>query len=408
MTPPARTIPLAAPDIGPEELRLVQEALQSQRLASGPMLVRFEEAFANRFGARFAIGVSNGTAALHLAMIAAGVHDGDLVITTPFSFIASANAILYERGIPIFVDVDPETLTIDPQKSLEVIEEIVNRKPGWRHLLPRNCNPTSAQLRAIVPIHIFGRPAQMKEIVDCAHTHQIAVVEDACEAIGAESDGVFAGRWGDASAFGFYPNKQITTGEGGMLLTDNEEWARLFRSLRNQGRAHDDQWFRHDRLGFNYRLDELSAALGLAQFNRLDELLARREAVANRYSKLLADVDGVTPLAAPRAGMRLSWFLYPVRLAPDLDRDEMIAALEKQGIMSRPYFWPIHLQPFYRERFGFQPGDFPHSEAAGHSLLSLPMFPGLTPEEIGYIVSVVGDEIKRARSSRRGVAIARS
>jgi perosamine synthetase len=193
-----------------------------------------------------------------------------------------------------------------------------------------------------------------------------------------------------------------------MLLTDNEEWARLFRSLRNQGRAHDDQWFRHDRLGFNYRLDELSAALGLAQFNRLDELLARREAVANRYSTLLADVDGVTPLAPPRAGMRLSWFLYPVRLAADLDRDQLIASLERRGIMSRPYFWPIHLQPFYRERFGFQPGDFPHSEAAGHSLLSLPMFPGLTSDEIEYIVSVVDDEIKRERHSLRAVAIARS
>jgi perosamine synthetase len=400
-------IPLAAPDVGPEELRLVQEALMSQHLASGPMLVRFEEAFASRFGARFAIGVSNGTAALHLAMIAAGVHDGDLVITTPFSFIASANAILYERGIPIFVDVDPETLTIDPAKSLQAIDDIVNRKPGWRYLLPRSCNPTSAQLRAIVPIHIFGRPAQMTEIVASARAHAIAIVEDACEAIGATSDSTFAGRWGDASAFGFYPNKQITTGEGGMLLTDNEEWARLFRSLRNQGRAHDEQWFRHDRLGFNYRLDELSAALGLAQFSRLDELLARREAVANHYGKLLAEVDGVTPLAPPREGMKLSWFLYPVRLASDLDRDQLIATLAKRGIMSRPYFWPIHLQPFYRERFGFQPGDFPQSEEAGHSLLSLPMFPGLATEEIEYIVGVVDEEVKRERRSRRGVATVR-
>jgi len=285
-----RAIPLSFPDIGPEEHRLVNEVLRTGQLASGPMLAAFEREFAVRFGAKHAIATSSGTAALHIAMIAAGVREGDIVITTPFSFIASANSILFEHGTPHFVDIDPETLTMDVNATVDAIESLA---------------PTG-RLRAVLPVHIFGRPAEMSEIMGAARRHNIPVIEDACEAIGASSDGVLAGRWGDAAAFGFYPNKQMTTGEGGVLLTDRDDWARLARSLRNQGRSTDAKWLHHTMLGYNYRLDDMSAAVGLAQLRRLDELLAKREAVAARYNRLLAAVDGITPLPSPRPNMRLS------------------------------------------------------------------------------------------------------
>lgn len=359
------------------------------------MAERFETEVAARFGARFAIAVSSGTAALHMAMIAAGVTDGDLVITTPYSFVATANAILYERGIPVFVDVDPKTLTIDPAKAVEAIDCVIHRRKEWQRLLPRNAPATSGKLRAVLPVHLFGRPAEMHDIVIAAREAGIALIEDACEALGATADGVYAGRWGDAGAFGFYPNKQITSGEGGMLLTDNERWAELFLSLRNQGRSRDADWLRYDRLGFNYRLDEMSAALGLAQFRRLDALLRMRERVAERYTAFFSRLDGVTPLETPRAGMTRTWFLYPIRLSPEIDRDRLMARLAARGVMSRPYFWPIHLQPYYVERFGFAAGDYPASEAAGHAMLSLPMSPTLPDEDVDFVCAAVAEEIRR-------------
>ena len=321
--------------------------------------------------------MSSGTAALHVAVIAAGIGEGDVVITTPFSFIASANAILYERGTPHFVDIDPETLTLDVAATIDAIESLA---------------PTG-RLRAVLPVHIFGRPAEMREIVDAARRHGVVVIEDACEAIGASADGVLAGRWGDAAAFGFYPNKQMTTGEGGVLLTDRDDWARLARSLRNHGRSDAAAWLQHDRIGYNYRLDDLSAALGLAQIRRLDELLQKREAVAARYNEWFADIEGITPLAPPRAGMQLSWFVYVVRVAPEIGRDRLQQALAARGVASRPYFPPIHLQPAYRERFGFRPGAFPHAEAAGESLLALPMHGNLSEDDVAYVVSCVADEV---------------
>jgi perosamine synthetase len=372
-----RAVPLSAPDITAEERRLVDEVLRSGQLSCGPVLASFEREFAERLGARHAIAMSSGTAALHVAMIAAGIGEGDVVITTPFSFIASANAILYERGAPHFVDIDPETLTIDAAATVDAIETLA---PAGR-------------LRAVLPVHIFGRPAEMREIVDAARRHGVAVIEDACEAVGASADGVLAGRWGDAAAFGFYPNKQMTTGEGGMLLTDRDDWARLARSIRNQGRSEDATWLQHDRIGYNYRLDDLSAALGLAQIRRLDELLQKREAVAARYNELFADVEGITPLAPPRPGMQLSWFVYVIRVAAEIGRDRLRFALAARGVASRPYFPPIHLQPVYRERFGFRPGMFPHAEAAGESLLALPMHGNLSADDVEYVVSCVADEV---------------
>jgi dTDP-4-amino-4,6-dideoxygalactose transaminase len=398
-----RPIPLAAPDIDEEDVRLVGEVLASGWLASGSFVPRFEAAFAARLGARCAVAVSSGTAALHLALLTAGITDGDLVVTSPFSFVASANAILYERGRPVFVDVDPVTLTMDPDRTLEAMDALHRRRPGWPRLLPRRAREPG-ELRALLPVHIFGRPVErMAELVGAARARGLAVVEDACEAIGAVQDGVNAGRWGDAAAFGFYPNKQLTTGEGGMLVGDDEGRARLWRSLRNQGRGVDPDWLRHERLGFNYRMDELSGALGVSQLGRLDALLARRAAVAERYNAALAGVDGVTPLAPPRPGVTLSWFLYPIRLAPEIDRDAVMRALAERGVCSRPYFWPIHLQPFYRERFGFMPGDFPHAEAAGCSMLALPMGPNLAADDIDRICTALAEVVAAAwdASARR-------
>jgi perosamine synthetase len=372
-----RAVPLSAPDITIEERLLVDEVLRSGHLSCGPVLETFEHELAARFGARHAVAVSSGTAALHVAMIAAGVREGDVVVTTPFSFIASANAILFERGTPHFVDIDPVTLTIDPNAAVDAIERL---RP-----------------RAVLPVHIFGRPAEMRDIVRAAREHGVAVVEDACEAIGAEADGVPAGRWGDAAAFGFYPNKQMTTGEGGVLMTDRDDWASLARSLRNQGRAEGNA-MRHDRLGYNYRLDDLSAAVGLGQLRRLDELLRKREAVAARYNALLRGLDGITPLAPPRPGMRLSWFVYVVRLAPEIDRERLIAALALRGIDSRPYFPAIHLQPLYRERFGTRPGMFPHAEAAERTLLALPFHGNLSGDDVEWVCASVAEEVAAVRA----------
>lgn len=376
---PIRSIALSAPDIGLEERRLVDAVLRSGTLSGGAMLASFEGEFAARFGARHAVAMSSGTAALHVAMIAAGVNEGDQVITSPFSFVASANSILFQRATPVFVDIDPETLTMDPRATVAAIESLA---PAGR-------------LRAILPVHIFGRPVEMGAIARAARSHGIAIIEDACEAIGASADGVLAGRWGDASVFAFYPNKQMTTGEGGVLLTDRDDWAVLARSLRNQGRSADGTWLQHEILGYNYRLGEMSAAVGLAQLRRLDELLAKRDAVAARYNALLGGVRSVRPLAAPRDGMRLSWFVYIIRLDPGIDRNRLMHTLAERGIVSRPYFPPIHLQPFYRERFGFAPGMFPHAEAAGESLLALPFHGNLSDEDIEYVCAAVAEEVAR-------------
>jgi perosamine synthetase len=371
-----RQFPLSAPDISSEERRLVDEVLRSGQLSFGPVLEAFEREFAGRFGARHAIAMSSGTAALHVAMIAAGVKEGDAVITSPFSFIASANSILFERGLPHFVDIDPETLTMDPAATVHAIETLAPR----------------GRLRAVLPVHVFGRTVEMDAILDAARRHGVTVIEDACEAVGASADGVPAGRWGDAAAFGFYPNKQMTTGEGGMLLTDRDDWARLAHSLRNQGHA-ASPGLEYERLGFNYRMDTISAALGLAQLRRLDELLRKRETVAMRYNAAFAGVEGVTPLAPPRPGMRLSWFVYVIRLAPGIDRERLMASLAARGIDSRPYFPPIHLQPFYRERFGFRPGMFPHTEAAGKSMLALPFHANLSAEDVDFVCEAVAEDV---------------
>jgi len=385
------TVPMSEPDITAAERAAVAAVLETPTLALGPHLARFEERIAAIAGARHGVGVSSGTAGLHLCVLAAGVEPGDLVITSPFSFVASANCILYAGARPVFVDVDPVSLTLDPDAVARYLTRL--DRSGHR-----------GRVKALLPVHVFGHAADMGPLLAIAERHGLAVIEDACEAIGAEYRGRPVGALGHAGVFAFYPNKQMTTGEGGMIVTDDAGWATLFRSLRNQGRDVFDAWLTHSRLGYNYRLSELAAALGEAQVDRLDEILARRERVAAWYAARLAGVDGLElPARAPWA-TRLSWFVYAVRLRAPGARDRVIRELERRGIPSRPYFPPIHLQPFYRERFGHRPGEFPVAEAAGASCLALPFFTAMREAQVDEVCGALGDVLAEAPAARRAFA----
>jgi dTDP-4-amino-4,6-dideoxygalactose transaminase len=355
---------MSSPDIGPREIELVNQVLRTPYLSIGPFVERFEQAVAAYTGAEHAVAVSSGTAGLHLCVRAAGIADGDEVITPSFSFVASANCVLYERGVPVFVDIDPLTGNIDPAAVAVAVTE---------------------RTKAILPVHAFGQPADMDPILAVAEKYGLYVIEDACEAIGAEYKGRRVGTLSDAAVFAFYPNKQMTTGEGGVIVTRHADWAPLFRSLRNQGRDVFDAWLHHTRLGYNYRLDELSAALGVAQLERLDELLANRARVAAWYNARLDTIAGIRkPYVAPTT-TRMSWFVYVVRCEDGVSRDELMAFLERRGVPSRPYFTPIHLQPFYQERFGWCRGDLPHTEWAGDTFLALPFSGVMREEQVDYV-----------------------
>jgi perosamine synthetase len=385
-------IPMSSPDITLDDIAAVNAVLQTPVLSIGPQISAFEQAAADFVGARYGIGVNSGTAGLHLGVIAAGVEQGDLVITTPFSFIASANAILYERGIPVFVDVDPRTGNIDPALVAEAIKALTTdngQRTTAGHWLPRairgQSSMVSGRLTAILPVHAFGQPADMDPILEVARQYELNVIEDACEAIGAEYQGRQAGTLGNMGVFAFYPNKQMTTGEGGLIVTDDEQWANLFRSLRNQGRDVFDAWLNHSRLGYNYRLDELSAALGLSQIKRLDELLDKRARVAAWYNTRLQNEELIEVPHIVASTTRMSWFVYVVRIKPPAQRDDVLQRLAAAGVPSRPYFTPIHLQPFYREKFGYQRGDFPVTEYLGDVSLALPFSGVMTEEQVEYV-----------------------
>lgn len=381
-------IPMSSPDLTTAEIKAINEVLQTPYLSIGPRIEAFESAIIDYVGTCYAVGVSSGTSGLHLAVIAAGVGERDLAITTPFSFVASANCLLYERAIPVFVDIDPQTLNIDPALVGTAADDLAQGGEAAKRWYPpavRHTISGNHRLKAILPVDVFGQPVDMDPIRQVADRHGLAVIEDACEAIGAEYRGRQAGTLGDVAVFAFYPNKQITTGEGGMVVTDREDWAALFRSLRNQGRDVFDAWLNHSRLGYNYRMDEMSAALGLAQLGRIQELLAGRERVARMYNQGLQDIQGIgLPYAAPTT-TRMSWFVYVIRLAPEIDRDRVMAALEARGVPSRPYFTPIHLQTLYRERFGYQEGDFPVTEAAARSSLALPFSGVMSEDQVAYV-----------------------
>jgi dTDP-4-amino-4,6-dideoxygalactose transaminase len=357
-------IPLAQPDIGSREEDLVLEVLRSGRLSLGPMGERFERELAAWLGVSDAVMVSSGTTALHLGVRALGWQDGDEVITSPFSFVASANCLLYERARPVFVDVEETTLNLDPGAAAAAVGE---RTVG------------------LLPVHIFGYPAAMPELAALAARHGLGVLEDACEALGAvDAEGRKVGSRGNLATFAFYANKQMTTGEGGMIVPRDADEAARLRSERNQGRAVDMGWLDHDRLGFNYRLSDVAAALGVAQVEKLDELLARRAAVARLYEERLSGIEGLrTPIAGRGEEVR-SWFVYTVRLPAGCDRDATIGRLAERGVASKAYLPCIHLFPHLRE-LGYREGQFPVAEAAAADSLALPFFPAMSEAQVDRV-----------------------
>jgi len=366
-----RTIALSGPDITDAEVDAVTRVLRSGQLSLGPQLAAFEEALAAYVGTRYAVGVNSGTSALHLCVRALGWREPDEVITTPFSFVASANCLLYERVRPVFVDIDPVTFNLDPNH----IEHV-----------------RSSRTRGILPVHVFGQPCDMTALQRIASRYGWTILEDACEAIGAEVDGRKVGSFGRAGTFAFYPNKQITTGEGGAVTTDDPRLAELARSMSNQGRGPEGGWYEHVRIGYNYRLDELSAALGVVQLNRIEEILSRREAVAAMYEQGLAEMPGVqTPPRAP--GTVRSWFVYVVTLDDGIDREAVMTRLREQGVACRAYFAPIHLQDFYRQRFGYKPGAFPVTESVAARTLALPFHNHLTQADVRTVCDVLQDAV---------------
>jgi perosamine synthetase len=372
-------IPLARPSIGPSEEALVLETLRSGRLSLGPRLSEFEGELSSRLRDLPVSGVSSGTAGLHLAVRAAGIEPGDEVVTSPFSFVASANCVLFENARPVFCDIDPRTLNIDPVAAAAAVGD---RTTG------------------LLPVHIFGYPADLPALERVAADRGLWIVEDSCEALGAvHADGAPVGARGHLSVFAFYANKQITTGEGGAVVCPDADAKERIDSERNQGRAPDMGWLDHDRLGFNYRLDDLSCALGLAQLRRLDELLAGRARVAALYSDGLADVEGLDLPCPDADGDRRSWFVYVVQLPPGVDRDAAIVALRERGVDSKPYLPAIHLMSFYRERFGHREGEFPVCEDVAARSLALPFFPQLTDGEIDQVTAVLREVIQGAQVS---------
>jgi perosamine synthetase len=368
-----RSIPLARPDIGPRELELVSQVLSGDSLAMGPFTEQFERGIAQLAERRHAIACSSGTAGLHMGVRALGIGEGDEVITTPFSFVASANCLLYERAVPRFVDIEEDSLGIDP----DLVDAAV-----------------TTRTKGILPVHVFGKPCRIDPIMATARRRGWSVIEDSCEALGTSLNGRPLGSYGDVSVFAFYPNKQVTTGEGGIALADDPLVAETMASLRNQGRDSDGTWLRHVRLGYNYRIDEMSAAVGVAQLERRTELKAGRDRAARAYEQAFAGRDWVRlPQAGP--GEEIDWFVYVLRLAPDIDRDALIGLLAARGVPSRPYFAPIHLQPFYREAFGYKPGDFPVTERVAASTLAVPFSSRLSEDDVAYVANELIAAVER-------------
>jgi perosamine synthetase len=362
-------IPLAKPEIGGREEELVLEVLRSGRLSLGPMGERFERDFAAWLGAGEAVAVSSGTTALHLGVRALGWGPGDEVLTSPFSFVASANCLLYEGVRPVFCDVDPETLNIDPPAVEAALGE---RTAG------------------ILPVHIFGYPAAMPALEGIAAGRGLGILEDACEALGAvDAEGRRVGARGNLATFAFYANKQLTTGEGGMVVAPRRDLAERLRSERNQGRAADMGWLDHGGLGFNYRLSDLAAALGVAQLEKLDEMIERRAAVAAAYSAALAGIEGLELPIAGRGAERRSWFVYVVSLPEGVGRDTTIARLGERGIAAKAYLPCIHTFPHLRE-LGYREGQFPVAEAAAARTLALPFFPSMTESQVARVCEELG------------------
>lgn len=384
-------ISLSSPDITTLEKEKVLEVLNTPSLSLGPKLDEFEKKFADYIGSKYAIAVNSGTSGLHLCIKALDIKDGVEVLTTPFSFIASANCILFDRAKPVFVDIEEKSLNIDINKLWDTIRKLKDK---------------SQKLKAILPVHIFGVPCELDEMMDLAKEYELKVIEDACEAIGAEYLSSYltepnvkserlrknkiwrkVGTFGDCGVFAFYPNKQITTGEGGMIITNDEDIYKLCISMRNQGRSDNKSWLQHERLGYNYRLSDINCALGIAQLERIDEILAKRERVARLYNERLKKTEELI-IPQLQNNKKISWFVYVVRLINKYsleDRDLILNKLREKGIGCSNYFTPIHLQPFYRKLFGYKKGDFPITEKVSERTIALPFYNNLKEEQIDYI-----------------------
>jgi len=364
---------LSRPDITEKEIQAVTEVLQGPNLSLGPKLPEFEQAFTSYIGTKRAVAVNSGTSGLFLCLLALGIGPGDEVITTPFTFIATSNVIIMTGAKPVFVDIDPVTLNIDVSK----IESKITKKT-----------------RAIIPVEVFGSPAGFDKVSEVADKHKLIVIEDCCEALGSSLNAKKAGTFGKMSVFAFYPNKQITTGEGGMILTNDDALADMCVSLRNQGRASAGGWLSHERLGYNYRLSDINCALGIAQLSRIDEIKAKRKQVAKWYQESLADDERfIVPSEPP--GCDVNWFVFVIRLAEQYSRqqrDKILQLMRDAGIQVSNYFTPVHLQPFMVEQFGFKKGDFPVTESVAERTIALPFYNNLTKAE----VSIVCDELRKA------------
>jgi perosamine synthetase len=362
-------IPLAQPVLGPEEEEAVIGVLRSGQLSLGPRVPAFEQAFAQWLGADHACAVSSGTAGLHLGLRAVGVAEGDEVVTSPFSFVASANAVLFERARPVFADIDARTLNLDPDAAAAAVSE---------------------RTSALLPVHIFGYPADTPAFERLG----LPIVEDACEALGAvHADGVRVGARGHPAAFGFYANKQLTTGEGGMVAVGDAALKERIDSERNQGRAPDMGWLDHDRLGFNYRLTDIACAIGMVQLSRLDAMLADRARVAGSYRRALAEIEGLGLPCEDAGAERRGWFVFVVQVPRGRDRDETIRALRARGVQCKPYLPAIHLMSFYRERFGHREGEFPVCEDVAARSVALPFFPAMTEGQVQRVALALAQAV---------------
>jgi perosamine synthetase len=415
-----KNIPLSNPDITEADREEVLGVLNTPNLSFGPKLSEFERTFARYIGSKYAIAVNSGTSGLHLCVRAMGVKEGDRVFTTPFSFVSSANCLLFERAFPIFIDIDEKSLNMDVEKLDSKLQEM---------------KPKAGTLKGLLPVHVFGRPCEMNEIMDIAKMYDLCVIEDACEAIGAEyltniqkgkyRDGELleksqatlddkksmpqgtarkrsakkiwqkVGTFGACGVFAFYPNKQMTTGEGGMIITDDDSVNELCRSMRNQGRTESDKWLQHERLGYNYRISDLNCALGIAQLARIEKILEKRERIASLYNEKLKNISELD-LPAPEKNKKISWFVYVVRLIKKYtmeDRDSVLSKLREKGIGCSNYFTPIHLQPFYRKMFGYKKGDYPLTESISERTIALPFYNNLEEAQISYICETLKEII---------------
>lgn len=370
-------VQLAKPDITQKEIDAVVEVMKSGILSIGPKIQEFERKIADYIGVKYAVAVNSGTSGLHLIIKSLGIKDGDEVITTPFSFVSSTNCFIMEGAKPVFVDIDPKTLDMDIDK----VESKITKKT-----------------KAILAVDVFGQPTNIKKLKKIAEKHNLYLIEDSCEAIGSEFKGDKAGSLADAAVFAFYPNKQITTAEGGIIVTNNEKIASMCQSLRSQGRAVTGFWLHHERLGYNYRMSELHAAIGCVQMDRLDQIIKKRQMVAQMYNYELRRIDGVTiPYIHPDVSV-MSWFVYVIGLDKKINRDVVMDYLKKNEVGCRPYFTPIHIQPYMVDMFGYKEEDYPVTADVGRRSIALPFFNDLNLKQIKYVASKIKEGISYAKS----------